>query len=233
MSLPKHLNVSPNVNFARIAWDLKSRTGARFEQYDKYWAERQLECIPRELFQQPVPIWFEIGAGSGWFFVELARLNPDRFLIAIERSKMRGKRLVRKAKRSGLQNLAGFRGNAIPALIDGVPSESVDRIYLLYPCPWPKTSQRKNRWYLHPIMPHLSRILKKGGLIIWASDQRFYIEEAHFVCTKFYGLSPLVVGQVEPNAYNDLGNFPGGRTKFERSFLSQGQPCYELIVQKS
>ena len=62
---------------------------------------------------------------------------------------------------------------------------------------------------------------EKGRLIIWASDQRFYIEEAHHVCTKFYGLSPLAFGPVEPNAYNDLGSFPGGRTKFEDPSLAR------------
>ena len=148
-------------------------------------------------------------------------------------SRMRGKRLVKKAARSGLPNLAGFRGNAIPTLIHGIPSESVERVYLLYPCPWVRNSQRKNRWYVHPIMPHLVRILKKGGLLIWASDQKFYIDEAAFVSENIYKMKPLVCGPISLNPYNDLQDFPSGRTKFEQTFLRQGMPCYEAIVTKS
>src|SRR5207245_2382784 len=107
-----------------------------------------------------------------------------------------------------------------------------ERVYLLYPCPWPKTAQRKNRWYLHPIMPHLVRILKKDGMLIWASDQKFYIDEARFVCEQRYGLEILIHGAIAPNSYNDLEHFPVGRSKFEQMFLSQGLPCYEVIARK-
>jgi tRNA (guanine-N7-)-methyltransferase len=219
----------PQVNLGRIEWDLARLST---QQFEKYWKERENTPIPPELFLQQPSVWLEIGAGSGWFAVDLARRNPSAFVVAIERSRMRGKRLVRKAVRSCLPNLAAFRGNAIPALIHAVPSESVERVYLLYPCPWPKTAQRKNRWYLHPIMSHLVRILKADGLLIWASDQKFFIDEAEFVCARKYGMETLVLGELSPNPYNDLEHSPEGRSKFERSFLERGQPCYELIVRK-
>ena len=134
--------------------------------------------------------------------------------------------------RAGLANLAGFRGNAIAALICAIPDNSLERIYILYPCPWPKTRHRKHRWYLHPVMPHLARILAPQGVLIWASDQKFYIDEARFVCQKYYGLIPLCHGPITPNAYNDLDRFPSGRTKFERDFLERSMSCYELVVKK-
>lgn len=217
----------PQVNPTRIAWDLRQ---AAPEKYEAYWRARP-SVLPSTLFRGPRPVWLEIGAGSGWFFVEMARLNQDKQLIAIERSKTRGLRLVKKASKSGMENLAAFRGNAIPALIHGIPDRSVDRVYILYPCPWQRNSQRKNRWYLHPIMRHLIRILRPGGSVVWASDQQFYIDEARVVCEKHHGMTVHAHGPIAPNPYNALDLFPGGRTKFERTFLASGQPCYELAVE--
>lgn len=225
----KGLAVSLNVNVAKLKWDLE-KPG---ERYEAFWKEQHKDLIPQELFRQNKDVWLEVGAGSGWFFVEMARLHPEKFLIAIERSRLRGQRLVRKAQKSMLPNLAPFRGNAIPTVIHGVPGESVNRLYLLYPCPWPKNAQRRNRWYLHPIMPHFLRILKPGAQIVWASDQKFYIDEAKFVCEQKYGMKVLAYGELAPNPYNDLALFPGGRTKFENMFLNANQSCYELIVEKS
>ena len=68
--------------------------------------------------------------------------------------------------------------------------------------------------------------------MIWASDQEFYINEAEYVCRTQYGLTQLAWGQIEPNPYNHLDQFPQGRTKFEFTFLQSSQPCYELIVAK-
>ena len=219
------------VNPTRIAWDLRRRGG---ERYDAYWKELQLEMqfLPPTLFTQEKPIWLEIGAGTGAFFVEMAKANPDRQLIAIERCKERGKRLLRKTEKSLLANLASFRGNAIPALINEIPAESIERIYILYPAPFARNSQRKNRWYLHPLMPHLVRILKKGGLLIWASDQEFYINEAEHVCRSRFQLETLAHGALAANPYNALDLFPEGRTKFERTFRAEGLTCHELVCKK-
>jgi tRNA (guanine-N7-)-methyltransferase len=221
--------VSTLVNEMRIDRDLARERGAR---YDDYWKERKTHFIAPEIFANQPKIYLEIGAGTGWFFLELAERHPDTFFIAVERDRMRGNRLMHRANRAGLQNVSAHRGNIIPALIHGIPDASLDRIYILYPCPWPKTSHRKNRWYLHPIMPHLKRALKPGGLLIWASDQQFYIEEAEYVSRKKYELETLAFGPLAPNEYNNLSEFPPGRTKFEATFRASGLSCFELVSKK-
>jgi len=216
---------TPSSNATRLKWDLGR---AHDEEYERFWAGRTR--IPMEIFAKPGPIWLEIGAGSGGFCVELARRNPHASVVAIERCRTRGKTLVRKAEREALPNLSAFRGNAVPLVIGKIPTAALDRIYILYPCPWPKNSQRKHRWYLHPAMRHMVRSLRPGGLLIWASDQRFYIDEATLVAQGAHGLEILVHGAIAPNPHNDLEHSPAGRTKFEATFLAAGQPCYELVA---
>lgn len=228
LMLPKSLPAE--FNPTRIAWDLKHRTNHR--PYEAFFQERKAPQIP-ESFLKPHSLWLEIGAGTGQFFEALARLNPEKNLVAIERDRMRGKRLARRTEESGLGNFLGIRGNAIAAAMTGLKPESLERIYILYPCPWPKNSQRKHRWHFHPTMPKLVEALEKNGLLILASDQKFYVEEAHYVWKEKYGLEVLKFGEVSPHPLNALELFPGGRTKFERSFLAAGQPCYELIVRKA
>ncbi|MBI4403892.1 MAG: hypothetical protein HY537_07020 [Deltaproteobacteria bacterium] len=217
------------LNESRIRFDLDRKDHSRF---DAYWIKRKIAPIPSELMGKYPDVRLEIGAGSGSFALALAQLYSHSLIVPIERCKTRARTLLHRTERSELRNLKPLRGNAIPAVVGGFPSETVDRIYVLYPCPWPKNSQRKNRWYLHPIMPHMIRILKKGGKLIWASDQKFYIDEAYYVCTKRYRLRTLSYGELTLNAYNDLEHFPQGRTKFEQTFLSNHQPCYELILEK-
>lgn len=212
----------------RLDWDLNLRSTKKFEEF---YHQRNRRVIPTSAFNAS-NIWLEIGAGTGAFFIHLARTMPDTTFVAIERSRMRGKRLLHRAARAGLSNLLAVRGNAIAALIAETPCESIDRIFILYPCPWPRTSQRRNRWYLHPIMAHLVRSLKKEGALIWASDQEFYITEAQYVCKTKYQMNTLACGELAPNNFNEMERFPLGRTKFEISFLASGMPCYELIAQK-
>lgn len=221
----------PSANLTQTSWDLEKRENSQALN-EKYWLDKGHTPIPTELFIQHSKIWLEIGAGTGGFFLELAKKNSESHLIAIERCKIRSGRMIQKFSKSGVSNIQGFRGNAIPALITGIPSESIERIYILYPCPWPKNAHRKNRWYLHTAMAHLVRILKPGGLLIWASDQEFYIREATFVSESKYQLKSLFSGPLAPNSYNDLVSFPAGRTSFESRFLTSGQPCFELISQR-
>lgn len=225
-------NISaPVANFSQTNWDLKQSEQSQALN-EKYWLDKGHTPIPRDIFENHPKIWLEIGAGTGGFFLELAKTNPEAHLIAIERCKIRSGRMIQKFLKSQVPNIQGFRGNAIPALITGIPSESVERIYILYPCPWPKNAHRKNRWYLHTAMAHLVRILKPGGLLIWASDQEFYIREATFVSETKYQLTTLSSGKLLANEWNNLASFLRGRTSFESKFLLSNQPCFELVSQR-
>lgn len=220
----------PEINSARIEWDLKNHS---HREVESYWKEKNYFLIPKDVFDDKREIFLEIGAGSGTFFSQMALIYPEKLLIAVERDRMRGKTLVKKNQTLKLDNFKGVRGNAIPLLLTGIPDNRIERLYILYPCPWPKSSQRHNRWHLSAVMSHLVRILKPGGHLIWASDQKWYIDEAHYVSENAYKLKTLVHGPIAPNAYNDLEKFQGGRTKFERSFLLKEQACHELIVTKN
>ena len=81
-------------------------------------------------------------------------------------------------------------------------------------------------------MPHLKRVLKPGGTLVWASDQKFYIDEAAYICREKYAFHVLHYGEVKENPENGMSAFPGGRTKFERTFIAQNHPVYELILRK-
>lgn len=203
-----------------------------FSKYETFYTGMRHCEIPIDQFPDYKQIWLEIGSGSGTFFLELAKRNPQNLLMAIERDRMRAKSLLKRTEKRDLDNLVSFRGNIIPTVINGIPWESLDRIYILYPCPWPKRRHTKHRWYFHPVMPHLVKTLKKGGRIVWASDSGHYIDEARCVCEQYYSLKSLAHGRLTPNPYNDLEIMPEGRTKFETAFLKSGKNCYELIVEK-
>lgn len=225
------LNYEPQANPTRLAYDMgRQRPPTDFE---KHWKDKPGAVLTQETFQKYPHAWLEIGAGSGTFATSLGALHPDYLGIAMERCRMRGKRLERRVQKLGTKNVIGLRGNAIPTFIRDVPEKSLDRIYILYPCPFPKNSQRKNRWYLHPVMPHLVRALKPGGWILWASDQEFYIREAKWICEQIYKMKTLAHGPLSPNPYNELEKFNGARSKFEADFLGRGHTCHELISQVS
>lgn len=202
------------------------------EKFAAFWRTRPLPPLPVSAFSDGNQVWVEIGAGSGNFFVEMARQMPEITFVPIERDKERALTLIRRASKAGLRNLHAVRGNAVPIVFAGIPANSVDRLFILYPCPWPKPSHRKNRWYLHPAMPRIVEVIRPGGLLVWASDQSFYLEEARYACAQRFGLEIVSHGQLAPGPYNCLDRMPGGRSKFERTFLEKGEPCYELIVRK-
>ncbi|MEZ4749725.1 MAG: hypothetical protein R3B54_03590 [Bdellovibrionota bacterium] len=215
--------------YRRLDWDFECLVNPRFESQ---WARYTPRNPIRPTWDSSRPLYLEIGAGTGSFFRQLAVEQPENTFLAIERDRHRGKTLETRALRAGLDNFIGLRANAVPWVMHHIPDRALDRVYILYPCPWPKTSERKNRWYLHPFMEILLRKIRPGGHLIWASDQEFYIEEAAYTCDKKFSLRQLKKGVLTPHPLNFLDRFPSGRTKFESGFLSTQQPCFELLVEK-
>ena len=67
-----------------------------------------------------------------------------------------------------------FRARIRP-LLEKLQPESFERIYLLYPDPWPKTAQKKRRFVNAENLAHFARILKPKGEFWFASDIEDYV----------------------------------------------------------
>lgn len=173
------------------------------------------------------PLDLEIGAGQGLHAVRYSLESPDRTLIALERTEERFGRLYRRFVNHGSPaNLFPYRADAIPFVVHFIADQSLDRVLLFYPNPYPKARQANQRWHFHPFMQCLRRKLKPGGTLQIATNLEWYETEAVHALTDSFGFELLHRKKIDSRS-RDLG-----RTHFERKYLAQGQTCFDLVFQK-
>ena len=137
---------------------------------------------PSALFAAPVSeLWLEIGFGGGEHAVALAARHPEAGLVACEVFEngicSMLSRLVPDAGREAdaplPANLGLWNGDARP-LLRAVPDAGLDRLFLMFPDPWPKSRHAKRR-FVHPVMvAEVARALRPGGVWRVASDDPTY-----------------------------------------------------------
>ncbi len=129
---------------------------------------------------QPSKLWFEVGFGSGEHALAQVAANPDIGLIACEVFQTGICALLSRLVPEGGEALAPLPANL--RLWDGdardllrrLPDACLDRLFLLFPDPWPKARHAKRR-FVHPaLLPDLARVLKAGAEWRIASDDRAY-----------------------------------------------------------
>src|SRR5262249_9683178 len=93
---------------------------------------------PRALFPgRPEQIWLEIGFGGGEHLAEQARAHPEIGLIGCEVFLNGIATLLTQVASLGLGNVRVYPDDARD-LLDALPPASLDRVFLLFPDPWPK-----------------------------------------------------------------------------------------------
>lgn len=111
----------------------------------------------------------EIGFGGGEHLADMAEKNPDVGFVGCEPFVNGVAKLLHEIEARGLTNIRIHDGNASDVLAQ-LPAASVERVYLLYPDPWPKRRQRKRRFVSDKSLKALAKILKPGGMFRFASD---------------------------------------------------------------
>lgn len=180
-------------------------------------------------FLQGVPLDLEIGCGVGWHPIQYAKQNPDRFLAAIEHTRNRFESFERRTVRHPeLKNLMAIHADAIEWVTHALLPESVERIFLLYPNPYPKKSDLNKRWHAMPFMGRLLSVLKTGGELLLLTNERFYFEEAR----EYLGVQWKM--QIQRASAFTRATAPNGapRTHFEKKYLARGETCFELRALK-
>lgn len=186
-------------------------------------AEAENELIDlAALFGNDRPVELEVGCGKGGFICELARRRPDCNFLAVERSENVLVMACERAAAEGLSNLRFLCTNAeyLPRFL---APDSVERIYLNFSCPFPKSSYACHRLTAPLFLDIYRQLLREGGEIHQKTDNR--------------GLFEFSIEQLSANGFAlknlslDLHNssFEDNIvTEYEQKFVSQGLPIYRL-----
>lgn len=126
-------------------------------------------------FEKVQPIHIEVGSGMGRFITEMAKANPAINYIGIERDKNVMIRIVEKAIEQDIKNLRLLTVDAENLTEIFNPGE-IDRIYLNFSDPWPKTRHAKRRLTHANFLSVYKTILKDEGEIHFKTDNQGLFE---------------------------------------------------------
>lgn len=169
--------------------------------------------------QQNRPILLDVGCGVGRSSVLLAKHYPDYAVVGIDKSLKRLQRNV--YYRDGLlDNLLLLPANCIDFWRLAVEEElPIVKQYILYPNPYPKTSDVTKRWHGHPIFPWL---MAANSTIELRSNWVVYLQE-------FAKAAQIVKPDIRCQ-WQDISYHKESLTHFECKYQQAGESIYQLIL---
>lgn len=172
-----------------------------------------------KLFGNNNPLRIEIGCGKGDFITGTAKKEPNVNFLAVERVSDVLVTAAEKVKNSELKNV---RVCCIDAkeLAEIFGEGSIDRIYLNFSDPWPKSRHEKRRLTYRSFLAIYKKILKPGGAVYFKTDNRglfdFSVEEF-----KEFGLK---LDKLTYDLHNSECFESNVMTEYEKRFSSMGVP---------
>ena len=132
---------------------------------------------PRALMPQAREFWLEIGFGGGEHMAAQAAHAADVLILGAEPFLNGVASAVRYIDEQDLTNVRLHDGD-VRELIARLPDACLDRVFILFPDPWPKTRQQKRRLVQPALVSELARVLRPGGHLRFASDVASYVDSA-------------------------------------------------------
>ncbi len=181
-----------------------------------------------ELFPGPaLQVWLEIGFGAGEHLAWQAEANPQTGFIGCEPFINGVAKLLGEVEEKNFANIRIWDGDAREVL-DWLEDASLDRVFILYPDPWPKTRHHKRRLVSPQTLTTLARVMKPGAQLRIGSDITDYVRvtlEAVFASGKFQWLAERPADwRVRPP------DWP--RTRYEKKALREGRKAHSLIFRR-
>ena len=130
---------------------------------------------PRALKPDATEVWLEIGFGGGEHMAAQAAQRPNVLIIGAEPFQNGVASALRHIDEAELKNVRILDGDA-RALMANLPDACLDRIFVLFPDPWPKSRHNKRRIIQSETVSDFARLLRPGGRLRFASDWADYVD---------------------------------------------------------
>lgn len=179
--------------------------------------DEKINILTAEYCNLQIPekrVELDLGCGKGKFTVELAEKFPECHVIAADVMIGRLRKLVKKTVRLRLDNIEILRVEASSLMGYILPDNSVDRLHILCPDPWPKTKHKGNRLISSQFLSSVVRVLKPEGVFHFSSDNNAYFDSV----SKVTNLSGLF-SEEQPELIADIIDI---KTDFQLLWEGQG-----------
>lgn len=174
------------------------------------------ESVQQWLADWSGPIVLDSCCGVGESSAILAQKHPEARVIGVDKSALRVNKHALNYDR-GTDNHYVIRADVVDFWRLVVNNQwAVSHHYLLYPNPYPKSSQFKRRWHGSPAFADFVKI---GGHIEVRSNWQIYVEE--------FSLA-LCVAKID-NTWSSH-SVTQAMTPFERKYTNSGQQCWRLVT---
>lgn len=176
----------------------------------------------RAIFGRQANRVLEIGFGNGDTLVQAAAQDPDTDYIGIEVHEPGVGHCLLAARDAGIDNLRVIVHDAMEVLETQIPDNTLSRINLYFPDPWPKKRHHKRRIVNPPFLSLAAARLQPRGTLHIATDWENYaehIDEKLSACNEFE-----LVERREHGGDRPLDRFT---TKFEVRGLKIGHRIWD------
>jgi len=182
--------------------------------------------VSSDIFGRSSPIYVEIGFGKGEFLYEMALKNPEINFVGIDFYLTGIAKLLRRmckydnSNPPEPKNIKILIKEASSALKENFLDDSINKVFILFPDPWPKKRHHKRRLIKPEFADLLKRKLSKDGSTLIATDHEGYLEVIRDVMKGAGFLEepfsdPLVL-----------------QTKYAKKALEQGRKVYQFLYKK-
>lgn len=170
----------------------------------------------------------EIGFGDGGALAELASNQPDDLFVGIEVHRAGVGNLLLQVEDRDLNNVRVYCHDAVDVLERCFEPDSIDRLHLFFPDPWPKKRHHKRRILSDPFISLVACRLKPGGVFHFATDWQDYAEQG----LERLELCPRLVNQAGPGAWSARPDWRP-ETKFERRGQRLGHGVWDVLMERT
>lgn len=120
------------------------------------------------------PLTLEIGCGHGHWLVAYAEAHPGERCVGIDLLGERLRKCEAKRARRGLGNATFLKAEA-SEFLDALPGDrGLDKVFILYPDPWPKRRQTRKRFLQAANLDRLARAAAPGCRLAFRTDHADY-----------------------------------------------------------
>lgn len=181
----------------------------------------------KEVFARESQVTLEIGFGMGNSLLAMAKANPLEDFIGIEVHRPGIGSLLASLEEEAVKNIRIFSEDARAVLAKNLPDNSLSKILIFFPDPWPKKRHHKRRLVNADFLKELVQKLLPGGLLHLATDWEEYAQEMMQAVSSLKSLKNLA---------GEGLYFEGEKlrplTKFEARGRSLGHGIWDIVAEK-